>query len=42
MGLGITVDLSEHLHLLASAGPGLQHHATTDQAAWYAALLLTY
>jgi hypothetical protein len=42
LGVGFIVDLNEHLHLLASAGPGLQHHATTDQAAWYAALRLTY
>jgi len=42
LGLGITIDVTEHLHVMASAGPGLQHRATTDQAAWYAALLLTY
>jgi hypothetical protein len=42
LGLGLTVDLSEHLHLMASAGPGLGHPVTTDHAAWYAALQLTY
>lgn len=42
VGLGITVDLTEHLHLMASAGPGLMHPATTDHAIWYAALQLTY
>lgn len=42
VGLGLTIDLSEHLHLLASAGPGLSHPATTDHAQWYAALQLTY
>ena len=42
VGLGLTVDLSDHLHVLASAGPGLGHAATTDHAIWYAALQLTY
>lgn len=42
VGLGLTIDLSEHLHLMASAGPGLGRPATTDHAVWYAALQLTY
>ena len=42
IGIGITVDLSDHLHLMASAGPGLGARDTTDHALWYAALQLTY
>jgi hypothetical protein len=40
-GLGLTWDINEHLHLMGSAGPGLQHRATTDRDSWYLALLLT-
>lgn len=42
VGLGLTVDLNENLHLMVSAGPGLRAPATTDHAVWYAALQLTY
>jgi len=42
IGLGVIYDLSEHYHLMASAGPGIQNADTTNQASWYAALLFTY
>jgi opacity protein-like surface antigen len=42
VGLGAIYDLNEHFHLMASAGPGLQNTAQTDQAIWYAALLFSY
>jgi hypothetical protein len=42
VGLGAIYDLSEHYHLMASAGPGIQNAETTNQASWYAALLFTY
>jgi hypothetical protein len=42
IGLGAIYDLSENCHLMASAGPGLQNAAETNQATWYAALLFTY
>jgi hypothetical protein len=40
-GLGVIWDASEHLHLMGSAGPGLQNSATTDRSNWYLALLVT-
>lgn len=42
IGLGAIYDISEHYHLMASAGPGLQDASTTNQASWYLALLFTY
>jgi hypothetical protein len=42
VGLGAIYDLSEKLHLMASAGPGVQNAATTNQTSWYVALLFTY
>jgi hypothetical protein len=42
IGLGAIYDLSENLHLMASAGPGIQNSDATNQASWYAALLFTY
>jgi hypothetical protein len=42
VGLGAIYDLSEHYHLMASAGPGVQNAAATNQASWYVALLFTY
>lgn len=42
VGLGAIYDLSEHYHLMASAGPGIQNASLSNQASWYAALLFTY
>jgi hypothetical protein len=42
LGAGLTYDLSEHLHLMGSIGPGLQNAAQMNLYTWYAALLLTY
>jgi hypothetical protein len=42
VGLGAIYDLSEHYHLMASAGPGIQNADATNQASWYIALLFTY
>ena len=42
VGLGAIYDISEHYHLMASAGPGIQNPSVTNQASWYAALLFTY
>jgi hypothetical protein len=42
LGVGAIYDLSEHYHLLASAGPGLQNADETGRYLWYAALLFTF
>ena len=42
IGLGATLDLSEHVHALASVGPGLQNARATGEANWYASVLLTW
>lgn len=42
MGLGFTYDWTQHLHLMGSAGPGLQNAAETGTANWYAAVLFTF
>lgn len=42
LGSGLIYDLNEHLHLLASAGPGIQNAAETDRMSWYFAILFTY
>jgi outer membrane putative beta-barrel porin/alpha-amylase len=42
IGFGMIYDLSEHYHLLAYAGPGLQNAAATGRYTWYASLLVTY
>jgi hypothetical protein len=42
VGFGAIYDLSEHYHLMASAGPGIQNAAVTNQASWYVALLFTH
>jgi hypothetical protein len=42
VGFGVTYDLNEHYHLMASAGPGLQNRAETGDMAWYAAVLMTF
>lgn len=40
--LGVTYDLSEHYHLLFSAGQGLQNRTTTNAFSYYAALQITF
>lgn len=40
--LGVTYDLSEHYHLLISAGQGLQNRSTTNAFSYYAALQVTF
>lgn len=42
MGAGITYDITENYHLMASYGPGLAHQSTTDRYSWYTALLFTF
>lgn len=42
IGAGLIYDLSEHLHLLAYAGPGLQNAGTTAQYNWYSSLQFTF
>ena len=39
--IGAIYDLSEHFHLLASAGKGLQHARETDAFTWYIGLQIT-
>ena len=41
LGFGVTYDLSPRWHLLASAGPGVQNAAATDDYTWYFALQFT-
>ncbi len=41
IGLGAVYDLSEHYHLLASLGPGVQNTSQTSAYAWYFALQVT-
>ncbi|MEI9989653.1 MAG: transporter [Rhizomicrobium sp.] len=42
IGVGATYDLNDNLHVMASAGPGIQNAEETDRATWYAALLVTF
>jgi hypothetical protein len=42
MGAGLIYDMNENLHLLAYAGPGLQHTAETTRYTWYSSLLFTF
>jgi hypothetical protein len=39
--IGAIYDLSEHFHLLASAGKGLQHARETNAFSWYVGLQIT-
>lgn len=41
-GAGLIYDLSENVHLLAYAGPGLQNAAENGQYAWYSSVLFTF
>jgi hypothetical protein len=40
--LGIIYDLSEHYHLMFSAGQGVQNRATTDAFSYYASIQFTF
>ncbi len=40
--IGALYDLSDHYHLLLSAGRGLQHSAATNEFSYYAALQFTF
>ena len=42
IGFGMIYDLSEHYHLLAYAGPGLQNPSETGRYTWYASILFTF
>jgi Putative MetA-pathway of phenol degradation len=42
LGAGAVYDLSEHYHLMASLGPGVENAAETDRYAWYTAMLFTF
>lgn len=42
VGGGLIYDLSENLHLLAYAGPGLQNTAETARYTWYSSVLFTF
>ncbi|MBS0471766.1 MAG: transporter [Proteobacteria bacterium] len=41
LGIGATYDATEHMHLMASFGPGVQNAGDTGQYTWYLALQLT-
>lgn len=41
LNAGLRYDLSDHCHLLGSAGPGLQNPSATNEHSWYLALLIT-
>ncbi len=42
LGFGARYDFTELLHLVASAGPGIENAAETNRHSWYAALLFTF
>ena len=42
LGAGVIYDLSEHYHLLASLGPGIQDGPETNSYSWYAAFEFTF
>jgi hypothetical protein len=42
LGAGAVYDLSEHYHLMASIGPGIESAAETDRCSWYTAMLFTF
>lgn len=42
VGAGLIYDLSDNVHLLAYAGPGLQNAAETAQYSWYSSVLFTF
>jgi len=42
LGAGAAYDLSDHYHLMASIGPGIENAAETDRYSWYTAMLFTF
>ena len=42
LGVGAVYDLSDHYHLMASIGPGIENAAETDRTSWYTAMLFTF
>jgi hypothetical protein len=42
LGAGAVYDLSDHYHLMASIGPGIENAAETDRYSWYTAMLFTF
>ena len=42
IGAGITYDITETYHLMASFGPGLQNPSESGRYSWYTALLFTF
>ena len=42
IGAGLRYDLSEHYHLLAYTGPGIQNADETNRMSWYTSMLFTF
>ncbi len=42
LGLGLTYDINENIHLLGWAGAGLQNTDETGDASWYSSVLFTF
>ena len=42
LGAGAVYDLSEHHHLIASFGPGIQNAAQNNRYSWYGAFEFTF
>ena len=42
IGFGAIYDMNQRYHVIAWAGPGIQHADETNQMSWYAALQFTY
>lgn len=42
LSLGAIYDLNENFHLLASAGPGIEHAAETNRFSWYVSFETTF
>lgn len=42
VGAGLIYDITENVHFLAYAGPGLQNATDTSRYAWYSSVLFTY
>ena len=42
IGGGIRYDFTDHYHLLAYAGPGIQNMPQTDRMSWYTSILFTF
>jgi len=39
---GVTFNLTDNFHLIASAGPGIENANETGRYSWYGALLVTF